>query len=91
MEAGRTGNCVRVLAEPNTAVSESGFEGVDVGKGLVGGDLTQQRPADRPGRCRFVQDEVLSGVELRGVGRQENELEVVRHGELRRAVPGSAV
>lgn len=68
-----------MLAEPDTALSEAGFEGIDVGEGLVSGDFTQQRP------------KVLSGVQLGCVGRQENELKIFGHDQLQRAVPGSAV
>lgn len=68
-----------MLAEPDAALSKAGLEGVDVGESLVGSDFTQQRP------------EVLSRVQFGCVGRQENELEIIRHGELGRAVPGSAV
>lgn len=78
-EASRARDSVRMLAEPDAALSKASFEGVDVGEGLVSGDFTQQRP------------KVLSGVQLGCVGWQENEPEIVRHGELRRAVPGSAV
>lgn len=68
-----------MLAEPYAALSEARLEGVDGNEGLVSGDLTQQRP------------EVLSGVQLGCIGRQENKPKVVRHGEPGRAVPGSAV
>ena len=68
-----------MLAEPDAAVGKASLERVDAGEGLIGSGFTQQRP------------EVLRGVEFRGVGRQEHEPKVVRHGELRRAVPGSAV
>ena len=83
VEAGRARDGVGMLAEPDTAVGEAGFEGVDVGKSLVSSDLPQQRPADRPGRCRFVQDEMLSGVELRCIGRQKDEPKVAGNVELR--------
>ncbi len=79
MEAGRARDGVGVLSKPDTALSEAGFEGVDVGEGLVGSDLPQQRP------------EMLSGVEFRRIGRQESEPEISRYGELGRAVPGSTV
>ncbi len=68
-----------MVSKPDTALSKAGLEGVDVGEGLVGGNLTQQRP------------KVLSRVQLRCVRWQENELEVIWHVELWRAVPGSAV
>ena len=68
-----------MLAEPDTALSETGFEGVNSGEGLVSGDLTEQQP------------EVLSRIEFRGVGRQENKPEIVGDHQLRRAVPGSTV
>ena len=79
VKAGRVRDGVGVLAKPDTAVSEAGFEGVDIGESPIGSNFPQQRP------------EVLSGVQFGCVGRQENEPEIVRHGELRRAVPGSAV
>lgn len=79
VEAGRARDGVRMLAEPDAAFSKASFEGVDVGKGLVSGDFTQQRP------------KVLSGVQLGCVEWQKNEPEVNRHGELERAVPRSAV
>lgn len=68
-----------MFGEPDAALSKVLLERVDVGKGLVGGDLTQQGP------------EVLSRVQLRCVGQQEHEPQVVRHDKLRRAVPGSTV
>ena len=67
VKAGRAGNRTGVVAEPDAAFSETRLEGGDIGEGLVGGDLTQQRP------------EVLSGVQFGCVGRQEHEPEVVRH------------
>ena len=79
VKAGRAGNRTEVVGEPDAALSETGLEGVDVGEGLVGGDLTQQRP------------EALGRVKFWRIGRQEHEPKVVRHGELRRAVLGSAV
>ena len=79
VKAGRAGNLIRMVGEPDAALSEAGFEGVDIGESLIGSHLTQQRP------------KVLSRVQLGCVGRQESEPEVVWHGELRRAVPGSAV
>jgi len=68
-----------MLAEPDAALSEAGLEGIDVGESLVSGDFTQQRP------------KVLGRIKFGSVGRQESESEIVRHGELGRAVPGSAV
>ena len=68
-----------MLAEADAALSEAGLEGVDVGESLIGSNLTQQRP------------KVLNRVQLGWVGRQESEPEMIRHGELGRAVPGSAV
>ncbi|CAA9377914.1 MAG: hypothetical protein AVDCRST_MAG93-8961 [uncultured Chloroflexia bacterium] len=67
VKTGRAGNRTRVVGEPEAAFSETRLEGVDVGKGLVGSDLTQQRP------------EVLSGVQFGCIGRQEHKPEVVRH------------
>ena len=68
-----------MLAEPDAAFSKASFEGVDVGESLIGSNLTQQRP------------KVLSRVQLGCVGRQESEPEMIRHGELGRAVSGSAI
>lgn len=68
-----------MIEEPDTALGEPRFKGINVGKGLIGGNFTQERP------------EVLGRVEFRGVGRQDDELEVAGDVELCRAVPGGAV
>ncbi len=40
VKAGRAGNSVRVLGEPNAALRKVLLQRTDIGKGLVGSDLT---------------------------------------------------
>ena len=66
-------------AQGLAAGAEGGFEAVEIGDGLVGDRLVDQRP------------EPFGGLQLRGVGRQEDEFDPLRQDEVGARVPASLI